>query len=101
MQKEKLKELLQNKIVELQRMPYGEFLSLIKKTEIGDPWCIYCGTFGSEDFHQFEIEAWVEDDKTFTLRVVVKVDDGGWKAFWPMSADFFITPEGEFPETIP
>jgi len=30
------------------------------------------------------------------LRVMVAVDDGGWRAFLPLSEDFIIAPDGSF-----
>jgi hypothetical protein len=30
------------------------------------------------------------------LRIMVAVDDGGWRAFLPLSEDFIVAPDGSF-----
>ena len=37
-----------------------------------------------------------DDKKESDLRVMVAIDDGGWRAFFPLSDDFIIAPDGSF-----
>lgn len=47
--------------------------------------------------YQVEIEAFWDDRRTRTLRLVVSVDDGrGWRAFVPMTDSFIVAPDGSF-----
>jgi hypothetical protein len=39
----------------------------------------------------------VWDDRTGgDLRVIGSIDDGGWRAFRPLSSDFIVRPDGTF-----
>ena len=46
--------------------------------------------------YQFEAEAWWDDASRTTIRVVLAIDDGGWRAFVPLFRDFLIAPDGTF-----
>lgn len=43
-----------------------------------------------------EIQAVWDDKKHKNLRVLCLVDDGGWRAFMPLSDAFIIAPDGSF-----
>lgn len=96
--KEKLRMLLKEKILELQKLSYEELCKFIDKP--------FHETYGwdekhnspGEDFYQIEIEAFFDDPrkKDGNVRVMVMIDDGNWSAFKPMCDDFIITPEGKF-----
>lgn len=44
--------------------------------------------------YQIEVQAvW---DSGRNLRVMVAIDDGGWRAFMPLTSDFIIAPDGAF-----
>jgi hypothetical protein len=89
MEKGKLLQLLNEEIERLKQMDYAELVELVDKVEARQ-----IGEGGS--FYQVEIQAFFDDKKTGTLRVMVMVDDGGWRAFSPLTSDFLITPTGHF-----
>jgi hypothetical protein len=39
---------------------------------------------------------WDEGRPGGNLRVMVSIDDGGWRAFKPLTEDFIIAPDGSF-----
>jgi hypothetical protein len=44
--------------------------------------------------YQVEIEAVWDDHSGGHLRVLGHIDDGGWRAFVPLSEDFIMSPDG-------
>lgn len=46
--------------------------------------------------YQIEIDAFWDSDKPGNLRVIVAVDDGGFRAFAPLTTSFIIAPDGTF-----
>lgn len=47
--------------------------------------------------YQLVTEAvWDNNKKQDNLRVIVSIDDRGWRAFFPMTKDFIIAPNGAF-----
>lgn len=46
--------------------------------------------------YQVERQAFWDDKRRKTLRVLVSVDDGGWRSFFPLADDFIIAPDGSF-----
>ena len=46
--------------------------------------------------YQVEIQAFWDGRAPGNLRVIVAIDDGRWRAFHPLSADFIVAPDGSF-----
>jgi hypothetical protein len=46
--------------------------------------------------YQVEITAFWDSGKPGNLRVLAAIDDGGWRAFKPLSTDFIMAPDGSF-----
>jgi len=46
--------------------------------------------------YQVETEAFWDGAKDADLRVIVSVDDGGWRAFMPLTEDFILSRDGSF-----
>lgn len=47
--------------------------------------------------YQVEVQAfWDSHRQPGNLRVIVAIDDGGWRAFRPLSADFIVASDGSF-----
>jgi hypothetical protein len=46
--------------------------------------------------YQIEVQAAWDDRKTGNVRILGAVDDGGWRAFFPLSDSFVIAPSGAF-----
>ncbi len=51
--------------------------------------------------YQVETEALWDGGKDGALRVFVKVDDGRWRAFCPLTEDFILAPDGSFVGHVP
>ena len=46
--------------------------------------------------YQLEIEAVWDINRAEDVRVIVSVNDGGWRAFKPLTQDFVMRPDGSF-----
>ena len=46
--------------------------------------------------YQMEKQAFWDDKKGQDLRVLVSIDDGGWRALAPMGYSFIMAPDGSF-----
>jgi len=46
--------------------------------------------------YQLEVEVFWDNKPNGNLRVLGAVDDGGWRAFMPITDDFIIAPDGRF-----
>jgi len=75
---------------ELQQRCYDDLVSLI-----GHP---QSKQVRGEDGKDYQLEAQVfwDSKKGGDLRVTVAGDDGGWRAFKPVTDDFIVAPDGSF-----
>lgn len=46
--------------------------------------------------YQVEVQAFWDGLEPENLRVIVAIDDGGWRAFRPLSTDFIVASDGSF-----
>jgi hypothetical protein len=46
--------------------------------------------------YQLEVNVFWDDRTRHTIRVLLSIDDGGWRAFSPMTDDFILAPDGSF-----
>jgi hypothetical protein len=46
--------------------------------------------------YQIEIQAFWDSGEPGDLRVIVAIDDGGWRAFRPLATDFIMAADGSF-----
>ncbi len=46
--------------------------------------------------YQIEVQVFWDDKPDGHIRVIGAIDDGGWRAFAPLSDDFIMTPDGTF-----
>jgi hypothetical protein len=44
--------------------------------------------------YELEIQAFWDSKKDADVRLIVAADDGGWKAFKPLTGDFIMRPDG-------
>ena len=86
------KTILDAELAKLRAKPYGELVSLIKEVQTLEV------TASSGACYQLEFEAiWDDPSKpNDVLRVFGSIDDGGIRAYFPLSDSFLITPLGEF-----
>jgi len=91
MDKAEARQLAVGKARELRAMPWAElrdrFLRNSETVEIAGP---------SGTAYQVKMHAVWDGKKDVDLRVFVEVDDGGWRAFVPLSESFIIAPDGSF-----
>jgi uncharacterized protein VirK/YbjX len=92
MDKVEAKEILKEHINRLRKLHYSELCKYLEADNIDTPEAV--GKTGTK--YQLEIQAVWDDKKEGHLRVMVCIDDGGWRAFFPMSDDFIIAPNGAF-----
>ena len=90
MDKAEAKKILSEKIRELKRSSFQELSQLTDKKNIKTQEVI--GKSGTK--YQLEIQAMWDDKPGETLRIMVSIDDFGFRAFYPMTQDFIITPDG-------
>ena len=89
MNKPEARQLLAAKLTELRRQSYSDLLRFMEPEglEVAGP---------SGVTYQLEVEAFWDDEPQRNLRVTVSIDDGGWRAFIPLTDDFIIAPDGSF-----
>ena len=46
--------------------------------------------------YQVEVQAFWDGRQSENLRVIIAIDDGGWRAFSPLSTDFIVASDGSF-----
>jgi hypothetical protein len=90
--KREARSILDKRIAELRRESYAS----LEEAWLDQPDCEeVVGPSGVR--YQVEIEAFWDDPKrSDNLRVLVAIDDGGWRAFAPLSSSFIIAPDGSF-----
>ena len=45
---------------------------------------------------QGEVQVFWDDEPDGAIRVMASIDDGGWRAFVPLTEDFILAPDGTF-----
>jgi hypothetical protein len=50
----------------------------------------------SGTWYQGEIQVFWDDKPDGAIRVMASIDDGGWRAFVPLTDDFILAPDGTF-----
>lgn len=90
MNKEEAKKIVAAELKTYRAKPYEELAKLIDA-----PIC-YEKVGASGPTYQIEIEAFWDDKPNGDIRIVGSVDDGGWRAFAPLTYDFIKSPTGEF-----
>ena len=91
MDKIEAKEILDNEIKKLRKLTYSDLCSkYLKKVHA------FQIKGKSETDYTLEVEAFWDSKPKANLRVLVSIDDGGIRAFMPMTADFIIAPDGSF-----
>lgn len=78
-------------IDDLRRMGWGE----LRDRYLDNPETVQVrGATGT--VYQIQTQAFWDTGKGGDLRIIVAVDDGGWRAFVPLSEDFILVPDGSF-----
>ena len=91
MDKAEAQRIARDRLGELRKLSYEE----LRKRFLDQPDTIEVrGSSGTT--YQVETEALWDADEGGDLRVSVAVDDGGWRAFVPLTDDFIVSPDGSF-----
>ena len=88
--KQEAGEILARRIAELRRLRYAELLPFMDKPPATDV------VHSSGRDYQLETEVFWDDRPGENLRVSVSIDDGGWRAFVPLTDDFIKGPDDQF-----
>jgi hypothetical protein len=80
--------LIDTELRRLQQLSYSELAALIGRVE--------AKKVVAEDgnTYQLEIQAFWDGKKGGDVRLIVAADDGGWRAFKPLTGDFLMRPDG-------
>ena len=76
-------------VSEYRSKPYGFWESQIGREPI-----TLNTTADSGNEYQVEIEAFWDGKAGGSIRVLIGIDDGGWRAFCPLTKDFVVAKEG-------
>ncbi len=88
MDKDEAREVLRRHLESYRRQSYTRLAALIGKPQT----CELTAPSGTS--YQIEVEAFWEDNPNGDIHVIGSVDDGGWRAFVPLSEDFIMAPDG-------
>ena len=92
MNDEEAKQVLDGVVAELRREPYETLVARYlhqsdERTVVAESGVRY----------QVEVQAFWDDPRhPGNLRVIIGIDDGGWRAFRPLSADFITASDSSF-----
>lgn len=90
MNKKEATTLLREKINELRAAPYSELVELIGTDDIDEV------LSASGKTYYLEATAFWDDRRRGHVRVVVSIDDGGFRAYMPLTNDFILDANGQF-----
>ena len=90
MDKVEAKALLEAAVAELRAKSRVELERLIRSPDA------YEVQGKSGKTYQMEKQAFWDDKKGQDLRILVSIDDGGWRAFFPTTESFIMAPDGSF-----
>lgn len=90
MNTEEARTLLASELSAWRARPYADLVSQMK-----EPFAFEIeATSGAR--YQVEIEVFWDDKPEGNVRVIGSIDDGGWRAFAPLSDSFIMAPDGSF-----
>ena len=84
------RRVLKEWLTKLRAIPYRELASRVDSVTTDDV------VRDSERSWQLEIQVLWDDEPNGNVRVIVSIDDGGLRAFVPLTESFVKSPSGEF-----
>jgi len=90
MDNEEAARVLTQELIRYRLQTYANLQRLLKDVDAYE----VVGPSGAK--YQVEIHAVWDDKPNGNLRVMGGIDDGGWRAFVPLTDDFILSPSGEF-----
>lgn len=91
MNKEEAKQIIRAELESFRAKPYSELVQMIDAEPITGE-----RTGPSGEGYQIEIQAFWDNKPNGNIRVTGSIDDGGWRAFFPLGDDFIKSPSNEF-----
>ena len=91
MNKDEAKKIIAQELEAYRAKHYSELIKMIDTEPI-----TYELTTPSGTWYQIEIQAFWDDKPNSDVRVMGWIDDGGWRAFSPISSDFIKSPDDKF-----
>ncbi len=90
MDKQEAKAILSVQLDEYRRRSYSDLRNLLESQETSE----VTGDSGTR--YQLEFYSIWDDQPVGNLRVLGSIDDGGVRAFFPITDDFIVAPDGSF-----
>jgi len=90
MNNEEAARILARELAKYRRQSYADLQRLLKEVDAYE----VTGPSGAK--YQIEIQAVWDGEPNGNLRVIGGIDDGGWRAYAPLTDDFILSPSGEF-----
>jgi hypothetical protein len=90
MNKQEALQILRRHLSRYRERPYAELVKLQYSQEV----CKVTAESGVT--YNLEFQAFIDEPSKHTLRVLGSIDDGGIRAFFPLSEGFIIAPDGSF-----
>jgi hypothetical protein len=90
MNTEEARQLLADHLEQYRALPYEELVRRISHVDTAE----VIGAAGEQ--YQLEIQVIWDGPRGEAVRVLGAIDDGGWRAFIPLTADFAMGPDGRF-----
>jgi hypothetical protein len=88
MDTQEARRLIEARLAKYRTLGYTALLRLLQEQDTFE----LEGATGTK--YQVEIQAVWDNRKGGDLRVLGSIDDGGWRAFVPLTSDFIIRPDG-------
>ena len=85
------RDILRSELERYRRKPYSELVRMVDADSINRETTASSGTE-----YQTEIQVFWNDKPNENVRVIGSVDDGGWRAYFPLCDGFIKSPRDEF-----
>ena len=89
MNTEEARQVLAHHLEQYRALPYAELVRRIGAVETAE-------VTGESEQYQLEVAFIWDGPEGGAVRVLGAIDDGGWRAFVPVTADFSVGPDGRF-----
>jgi hypothetical protein len=91
MNTQEAKKIIADQLKPYREKPYAELIRMIKQKPLS-----YEVKGPSDALYQIEIQAFWDDRPNGDVRIMGSIDDGGLRAYSPISDDFIKSPTGAF-----
>ncbi len=88
MDRAEAKLILARELTEFAARPYDELVASIKQTDVKN----VVGESGAN--YQIEFDVIWDSKPDGNLRIMASIDDGGWRAFFPLTDSLIMKPDG-------